>query len=211
MIALGIIITFIGGLFLLYDLYVFLALGESGDGLFLLISASVTALGIFMWRMGLKREAAMIEREQQAIQNGTTPHKRKGPIIATIILILIVATPFLLNFIPDTPVNREELVLQYVDDWMKNTEKSMKDTDYNISSRHTKPRIVDNSGNIYFVYTERTMNTFGNEDTMGDMIVVKIEGKNRCSILTDAPMSSDADEEELKKSVEMLKNIYGKG
>lgn len=209
MIALGIIITVIGGLFLLFDLYVFLAMGKSGDGLFLLISAAVTALGIFMWRLGLKREADEIEQEQEAIQNGMTPPKRKGPIIATIILILIVATPFVLNFIPDTPVNKEEQVLQYVEDIMKDKEKAVKDTGVNASVSHTKPKILDHSGDVYFVYMEVTSKTAMYGEAGGDLVVVKVEDKNKCSWVTD--MVIDTDDEHIQKALDVAKQLYGNG
>ena len=209
MIALGIIITFIGGLFLLYDLYVFLALGESGDGLFLLISASVTALGVFLWRMGLRREADEIEQGQEAVQNGMTPSQKKGAVIGIIILIIIFATPFVLNFIPDTPVNKEEQVLKYVEDIMKDKEKAVKDTGVNASVSHTKPKILDHSGDVYFVYMEVTSKTAMYGEAGGGLVVVKVEDKNKCSWVTD--MATDTDDEHIQKALDVAKQLYGNG
>ena len=102
MIALGIFFTIMGAIFILCGLTSI----DSFGGTFFLISAAVTALGVFLWCMGRRREADIMEQEQEAIQNGTTPPKRKGPIFATIIFLLIVATPFVLLFISDTSVNK---------------------------------------------------------------------------------------------------------
>ncbi|SEL42055.1 hypothetical protein SAMN05216469_12815 [Ruminococcus albus] len=85
MIALGIFFTIMGAIFILCGLTSI----DSFGGTFFLISAAVTALGVFLWCMGRRREADIMEQEQEAIQNGTTPPKRKGPIFATIIFFLL--------------------------------------------------------------------------------------------------------------------------
>ena len=205
MIAIGLILAILGAISILCGL----TSTDLFGGTFFLISAAVTALGVFLWRKGLKREAAMTEREQQAIQNGTTPPKRKGPMIATIILILIVATPFVLNFIPDAPVNKEELVLQYVEDIMKDKEKAVKDTGVNASVSHTKPKILDHSGDVYFVYMEVTSKTAMYGEAGGDLVVVKVEDKNKCSWVTDMVISTD--DEHIQKALDVAKQLYGNG
>lgn len=78
-----------------------------------------------------------------------------------------------------------------------------------VTHSHTTPKLLDNTGDVYYLYTEVTSDIAGNKMTEGGIVVIKIEdlSKGKYSEIAEVPIA-ETDDEHINSALEICKQLY---
>lgn len=125
-----------------------------------------------------------------------------------IVIIVLIAASFLYGLIGGLR-GTDGLAVKAAEKYMTEVERSRNNGTVTVT--HTKPRLLDHTGDVYYLYTEITIAySFSDKaETTGGIIVLKIDNKisGTYTVITDVPLSG-TDEEHIQSGLEICKQLY---